>query len=333
MKTILITGATGFLGTHLVEQLREAEPEARLRLMSRRAGTTDGSDQIEAIAGDITNAADVDAAVQGVEEIYHLAGTVERAPTNSWHLYDVHVEGTRYVCESARRHGVKRIVLASSSGTVAVGRDPVERTEESGYATDVVSRWPYYLSKIYAEKLVQWHCEHHNLPVVIVNPSLLLGPGDTRESSTKDIRLYLEGQIQAVPTGGLNLVDARDAAAGARAAMRKGRVGERYLLGGPNWTFREWMSHVEDLSGVRGPFLSPSLGAALLLAGIARKVLPLVGGAFKLDDESIRMSALYWYCDSAKARDELGFVTRDPMETLRDTIDDLRRRNSELRAP
>ena len=332
MKTILITGATGFLGTHLVEQLREAEPEARLRLMSRSANTEDGSGQIEAVAGDITDPADVDTAVEGVEEIYHLAGTVERSPANSWHLYDVHVEGTRYVCEAARRHGVKRIVLASSSGTVAVGRDPVERTEESGYAIDVILRWPYYLSKVYAEKLVLWHHENHGLPVVIVNPSLLLGPGDTRESSTKDVRLYLEGQIQAAPTGGLNLVDARDAAAGARAAMRKGRLGERYLLGGPNWTFREWIDRVEAVSGVRGPLFSPPSGVALFLAGIARKVLPLVGGAFKLDDESIRMSALYWYCDSGKARNELGFVTRDPMETLRDTIDDLRRRNPELQA-
>ncbi len=332
MKTILITGATGFLGTHLIEQLREAEPDVRLRLMSRSVSAENGSGRMEAVAADITDPAAVDAVVEGVEEIYHLAGTVERSPTDPWHLYDVHVEGTRHVCEAARRHGVHRLVLASSSGTVAVGRDPVERTEDSGYATEVVSRWPYYLSKIYAEKLVLWHHEQHGLPVVIVNPSLLLGPGDTRESSTKDVRLYLEGQIQAAPTGGLNLVDARDAAAGARAAMSKGRVGERYLLGGPNWTFREWINNVEDISGVRGPLLSPPLGAALFLAGVARTLLPLVGGDFKLDDESIRMSALYWYCDSAKARHELGFQTRDPMETLRDTIDDLRRRNPELQA-
>ena len=331
MKTILITGATGFLGTHLVDLLHQEEPEARLRLMSRSASIPNGSSGIEAVAGDITNAEQVRRAVEGVDEIYHLAGAVERAPTNPWRQYDVHVEGTRHICEAARRSGVKRIVLASSSGTVAVDREPLVRNEDSGYTNEFVAEWPYYLSKIYAEKLALWYYEHHGLPIVIINPSLLLGPGDERESSTKDMRLYLEGQIRVVPTGGLNLVDARDAAAGARAAMRHGRLGERYLLAGPNWTFREWIDHVEAVSGVRGPFLSPSSGVALFLAGVARRLLPLAGGAFELDDASIRMSALYWYCDAAKARAELGFEPRDPMETLRDTVDDLRERHPELR--
>lgn len=332
MKTILITGATGFLGTHLVDLLRREEPQARLRLISRSGSPSNGASQIETVAADITNAEQVERVVEGVDEIYHLAGTVERTPSDPWRLYDVHVEGTRHLCEAARRAGVSKIVLASSSGTVAVDRDPVFRNEDSGYTNEFVSEWPYYLSKIYAEKLVLRYHQQHGLPVVIVNPSLLLGPGDTRESSTRDMRLYLEGQIMAVPTGGLSLVDARDAAAGARAAMQRGRPGERYLLGGPNWTFRDWIDHVEQVSGLRGPFLSPSPRAALLMARVARRVLPLFGGAFKLDDESIRMSALYWYCDTSKARAELNFVTRDPMETMRDTIEDLRTRYPELRA-
>ena len=90
------------------------------------------------------------------------------------------------------------------------------------------------------------------------------------------------------------------------------------------------MDRVEALSSVRAPLLSPSLGAALVLANIARRTLPLIGRQFKLDNESIRMSALYWFCDSTKARTELGFETRDPMDTLRETIDDLRRRHPGL---
>ena len=131
MKTILITGATGFLGTHLVDLLRREEPESRLRLMSRSASVPNGTSGIEAVAGDITNAEQVRRAVEGVDEIYHLAGAVERSPANSWKQYDVHVEGTRHICEAARRSGVKRIVLASSSGTVAVDREPVVRNEDT----------------------------------------------------------------------------------------------------------------------------------------------------------------------------------------------------------
>ena len=322
MKTILITGGTGFLGKHLVRRLQEAEPEARLRLLCR-SDPGPRPPRIEVARGDITAAGDVASAVEGADEIYHLAGFVERETSDPWRMYRTHVEGTRNLCEAARRFGVKRIVIVSSSGTVAVGREPRIRDEQSGYAKDVVAGWPYYLSKIYQEKLALWYVEHHKLPIVIANPSLLLGPGDERRSSTGDVALFLEGQIMVVPTGGLNIVDVRDVAAGLIGAMRRGRIGERYLFGGPNWTFAEWMERVAELAGVRPPLISPPLGLALFSARLLRRVLPWIGRQFKLDDQSIKMSALYWYCDSRKARYELGFQSRDPMDTLRDTMEDL----------
>jgi dihydroflavonol-4-reductase len=292
--------------------------------LCRGSSSLDNTGPIEVLHGDIISPQDVDIAVAGVDEIYHLAGIVSRDPGNQWLLYRTHIQGTRNVCEAARRHGVKKIVAVSSSGTIAVSRLPVAHREDSGYKYDVVGRWPYYLSKIYAEKLALGYFREFQLPVVVVNPSLLLGPGDDRGSSTGDVALFLEGQIMAVPLGGINFVDARDAARGAIAAMRSGRVGERYLLGGPNWAFREFVQHLSRVSGVPAPKLRLPLRLSLLSAAVLREVMPWVGKSFPLDDVSIRMSALFWYCDSSKAHSELGFDTRDPIETLQDTVVDIR---------
>ncbi len=330
MKTVLVTGASGFLGKHLVRLLLDSDREARIRVFSRGPFPQAEADKgrVEAVRGDIADADAVNAAVAGCPRIYHLAGVVERSPADPWMAYRTHVEGTRNVCEAMRRHGAERCVAVSSSGTIAVGKTPEPANENSPYTHEIVKRWPYYLSKIYQEKQALWHYRRHKTPIVIVNPSLLLGPGDDRGSSTDDVRLFLAGQIQALPTGGLNLVDARDAAAGIAAAMEKGRLGERYLLGGENLTFHEWIRLTARLSGVAAPkFMLPE-AAARAGAALLRKLYPLWGGKFEPDDESIRMSSLFWYCDTSKARRELGFAARPTEETMRDTIDDIRRRSS-----
>jgi dihydroflavonol-4-reductase len=221
---------------------------------------------------------------------------------------------------------VDRVLVASSSGTIAVSHEPVIHNEESGFKIDIVHKWAYYLSKVYAEKAALSLFERKKLPLVIINPALLLGPGDERGSSTGDLALLLEGQIPSMPLGGMSFVDARDAAAGAIAAMEKGRDGERYLLGGPNWTFREIIHQVAADSGVRPPLLELPLRLSQAAAPVMRRLMPLVGRRFKLDDATIEMSSMFWYCDCSKAARELGFTTRDPAATLRETVEDLRRR-------
>ena len=326
MKPILVTGATGFLGKHLVEQLRRSEPDAHLRLLCRGPSPWDQEPQVEVVRGDITSPADVSRAVEGAGAVFHLAGVVSRDPQDKWRLYRIHVEGTRNVCEAARLHRPEKIVVVSSSGTVAVSREPVIHGESAGYKHDIVGEWPYYLSKIFAEKLAFSYVKHWQLPIVLVNPSLLLGPGDDRSSSTGDVALFLEGQIMALPLGGLNFVDARDAAAGLIAAMRSGQVGERYLLGGPNWTFRQLIEAVSEISGIRAPQRQLGLRASLLGAQLLHGIYAFLGKTYRLDEASIKMSALFWYCNSEKARARLGFQTRDPIDTLRDTVEDIRRR-------
>ena len=324
MKTILITGSTGFLGKHLVAQLLEAEPEARLRLLCRGVAPKADSNRVEVVVGDILDRDAVKAASTGVQEIYHLAGMVEREPVDPWLMFNLHVEGTRNVCEAMIEHDVPKAVFASTSGVCAVGYEPAELDESAPYAQDVVWEWPYYTSKIYAEKLALWYVQHRKLNIVHVNPSLLLGPGDDRRSSTRDVEMFLDGQIKVIPLGGLNLVDVRDAALGCLLAMEKGKGGERYLLGGPNMTFYEWIRRTSRISGVRAPKMMVPLPVSLWGARVLRKVMPWFGKRFDLDDASIRMSAVYWYCNSRKAREELGFTTRDADVTLRETVEYLR---------
>lgn len=324
MSVTLITGSTGFLGKHLLQLLLEREPETRFRVLCRGEGPGVGGDRVEVVQGDVTSRDDVFQAAEGAERIYHAAGFVEREPKNAWPLYNTHVEGTRNVCEAMRKHGTQKAVFVSTSGVCAVGVEPTERDETAPYAQGVVFEWDYYLSKLYAEKLALWYVEHRKLPIVHVNPSLMLGPGDERRSSTKDVELFLNGQIMVTPVGGLNLVDVRDAATGTMLAMEKGRVGERYLLGGPNMTFHEWIQRSSKISGVSAPKMMVPLWLSLFGARVLRKLYPLIGKQFELDDASIQMSALYWYCDSSKAREELGFETRDPDETIGATIEYLR---------
>ncbi|MCW5980050.1 MAG: NAD-dependent epimerase/dehydratase family protein [Bryobacteraceae bacterium] len=325
-KPILVTGASGFLGKHLVAQLRAESNGAPLRILNFGPCPFRDDPALEIVEGSITSRDDVMRAMEGCGQVYHLAGAVSRNPRDKWKMFDLHVEGTRNVCEAALRHGPEKVALVSSSGTVAVSKEPVIHNEDSGFQIEVVGRWYYYLSKIYAEKLALDYVRRHSLPLVITNPALLLGPGDDFGSSTRDIEILLKGQLMGIPGGGMCFVDARDAAAGLIGAMRFGRVGERYLLGGVNWTLREVMERVAEIARIRPPILQPSLGFSLASARVLRRLLPLAGKSFPLDDTTIEMSAHFWYFDSAKAASELGFGARDPIETLRDTVAYIRAR-------
>jgi len=323
MRPILVTGATGFLGRHLVEHLKRTETLSTIRVLCRGASTFDQDSAVEVVRGDVTESRDVDRAMEGAGYVYHLAGFVSRDPRDAERLMRAHVEGTRNVCESSIKHRVERVVVVSSSGTIAVSKQPVVHDEQAGYKNDIVGRWPYYLSKIFQEKLAFWFHQNKDLPVVVVNPALLLGPGDDRGSSTGDIRLFLEGQILSMPLGGVNFIDARDAAEATASAMRLGRVGQRYLLGGPNWTCRKLVRELSEIAAVRPPIFEMGLGGARFGAKMLRWIKP----GFQLDDATIEMSAHFWYCNSAKAEAELGLKVRDPQATLTETIDDIRRRS------
>ena len=320
----LVTGGTGFLGAHLV-RLLVAEGVKGIRVLATSAPSWLEELGVETVRGSVTSADDLARAVEGVGEVYHLAGRVSREPGDAHEMYHLHVEGTRLLCEAAAAAGVRSIVVASTSGTVAVTEDgAVVPDEEWPTPLDIVSRWPYYASKIYQERVALQHFSGRGRRLVLMNPSLLLGPGDERLSSTKVVLDFLSRKIVAVPKGGLSFVDARDAAQAFHAAMRQGRPGERYLLGAANWTFREFFGRLERLTKTPAPFLS--LPSKLTLAG-ARAVGALYRGwklASPVEPAEIEMAEYFWYLDASKARADLGFTPRDPQETLLDTVNYVR---------
>ncbi len=324
--TVLVTGGTGFLGEHVVMELRKQKRAVRVLARSRSPILEDLG--AEVIRGDVTSGPEVAQAMDGVSAVFHLAGVVSRDPDDGQRMMRTHVDGTRRVMESMAALGVKRMILASTSGTIAVSERDEVLDETSGSTEELVSGWPYYVSKIYQERLAFELGGKLGIEVVSVNPSLLLGPGDRRLSSTGDVRRFLRRQIPSVPRGGINFVDARDAAAATVAALDKGRAGERYLLGGPNWTMKEFFGRLSRVSNVRGPWMKvPSSLDRFARAGasMVEHVWRSRGKEPPIDRISVEMSEHYWWFDSAKAERELGFEARDPQLTLHDTVDYLRR--------
>ena len=327
MTNVLVTGATGFLGRHLVRALVERGHE--VVALVREDKLDDAFLTLGATIehGDVLDRASVERAAEGCEVLFHCAGRVSRDPKDAEALHRLHVEGTKVALDGARAKGVKRVVFASTSGVVAVSNDPEPTNEDAPPPTHLIASWPYYRSKLYAE-MAAFDRSGPDFEVTAVNPALLLGPGDLTGSSTGDVVDIIEGKVPFVPGGGISFVDARDAALGMLLAWKKGRAGRRYLLHAQNLSLKAFADKVSRVAGVAPP--KGELPRSRLIAGIgadfAKKMQKHIPGLPSLDRASAEMAQAFWYVDSTRAQEELGWVARDPMETLADTIADLRSR-------
>ena len=325
-ERIAVTGGTGFLGQAVVAALADADHT--VTSVARSTARALDRPGVTQVVGSILDAEALARAVEGADVVYHLAGLVSRDPRDAEAMRRLHVDGTRQVLEAARAAGARRVVLASTSGTVGCARTPdVVAGDDAPYCDAAITGWPYYETKIAAERAAWELAEAHDLPMISLNPSLILGPGDTRGSSTGDIARFLRGQVPSVPPGGLSLVDVRDLAPVFVAARSAGEVGTRYVLGAANLTIAELFHRLERLSGVRGPRLRLPNAVARAGASVLERGARLLGRTPPVDRASVEMAERYWYIDSARARRDLGFAPRPVDETLADTIADLRARD------
>lgn len=314
MGKTLVTGGTGFLGSHVVRALAARGDE--LRLLVRRGSDLDHLSDLdfERVNGDVTDRRAVRRAMDGTDRVFHLAGTTSLRGQDRESTFELNVNGTRIVLEEALAAEVQRAVHTSS--VAAIGPAKPHGTADETQPFRAGHLGIAYINSKHEAEVEALRLAAHGLPVVCVNPSFVLGPDDPKGTSMQLVRRFLLGRIPAYVDGGLNIVDVRDVAQGHLLADEKGEVGERYILGGRNFTLDRLFADMARISGREPPPLKlPGRLAALGVELMARMGMPL---PISLDE--VRSATLWWTYRNTKARKELGFEPRPHEETLEDAV-------------
>jgi dihydroflavonol-4-reductase len=317
---ILITGGTGFVGSAVAIALSRSGYDVRalVRPSSSRANLA-GLD-VEIVDGDIRDPIAVSRAMMGVRFAFHVAADYRLWARYPEEIVQTNVEGTRTVMRAALSAGVERIVYTSSVAALALGNNG-EAADESTALLERDAIGSYKRSKVIAQALVIRMIAEEGLPAVIVNPSTPIGPRDIRPTPTG--RLVVEaasGRVPAFVDTGLNLVHVDDVAAGHVAALERGAIGERYILGGENVLLHDMLSAIGEITGKRAPKVRIPRAAVYPIAIAAEALAKVMSKEPFVTLDGLRMSKHRMFFTAAKAERELGFRARPYREALRDAV-------------
>jgi dihydroflavonol-4-reductase len=315
----LVTGASGFVGAAVVRALLAGGAEVRVLLRAHSNRRNLEALAVEPVLGDLADVPSLERALAGCEALFHVAADYRLWTPDPQSLYRSNVEGTRNIVEAARRSGIERMVYTSSVATIGLRSDG-RPSDESDAASlqDMIGH--YKRSKFLAEA---WVCEaaRGGMPIVIVNPSTPIGPGDVKPTPTG--RLVLDaatGRMPAYVDTGLNIVHVDDVAAGHLLAYEHGRIGERYILGGTDLSLQRILSMIATASGRRAPRLRLPRATLLPLAYAAEALARLSGRETRITVDGVRMARHRMYFSSAKAVRELGYRWRPAQQAIDDAV-------------
>src|SRR5262245_36808041 len=314
MAPTLVTGGTGFIGSHVVRQLAERGDELRLLIREGRDASHLDEFEFERAGGDVTDRESVRAAMEGVEKVFHVAGTTSMRNRDRDKVFEVNVGGTRNVMEEALSAGVVRVVHTSSAG--AVGPAEPHGTADESQPFKAGRLGIAYINAKHDAETVAMRVAAQGLPVVVVNPTFVLGPDDPTGTSNRLVRRLLLRRIPAYIDGGVNIVDVRDVARGHLLADERGNEGERYLLAARNFTLQRLFADLSRIAGVPPPPVRMPGNA--LLAGV--EALGRAGLWVPASPDEVRSGMQWWTYRNDKAVNELGFEPRPHEETLQDTV-------------
>ena len=315
----LLTGGTGFVGAAVARALlREGwQVRALARPTSDRRNLLGLG--LETVDGDLGDAQGLERAASGCAALFHVAADYRLGARHPQELYQTNVEGTRNILNAARSARLERVVYTSSVATIGLPADGTPGDEATPVAvTDMIGH--YKRSKFLAEQVAR-EFARAGTPVVIVNPSTPVGPGDIKPTPTG--RMVLDaaaGRMPAYVDTGLNIVHVDDVAAGHLLALQRGRSGECYILGGENMTLQAILADIAQLVGRKPPRLRLPAGALLPVALVAEAVARLSGGSTRLTVEGVRLARKRMFFCSDKAVRELGYRWRPARAAFADAV-------------
>jgi dihydroflavonol-4-reductase len=302
-----VTGATGFLGSHVARVL--ADNGADMRLLVRSSSNLRNIEGLRAdrALGDLRDPASLEKAMAGCDVVFHVAADYRLWVRDPNEMYRSNLEGTRAILEAARKNGVRRVVYTSSVATIGFTRNGYPANEDSPVSlADMIGH--YKRSKFMAEQLAL-EAGRSGLEVVVVNPTTPVGDQDVKPTPTGRIVVdFLKRKFPAYVETGLNLVDVRECARGHVTALEKGKSGERYILGGENLTLKQILDKLAKITGLPSPILKlPYIFA--YAAGIADEIVTgrLRGREPRATIDTVRMGAKKMFASSDKAERDLGW--------------------------
>jgi dihydroflavonol-4-reductase len=302
---ILVTGAAGFLGSHLTRQLvaRGADVRVLLRPSSNNRAIADLP--LEYITGDLRDAASLDRALAGVQRVFHVAADYRLWSKRSQDIYDSNVGGTKNLLEAAKRAGVEQFVYTSTVATIAVDRPEHPNEFTDAKLEEMVGH--YKRSKWLAEKEVL-DLAKQGFPAIVAMPTTPVGPWDWKPTPTGKIILdFLNGKMAGYVETGLNFVGVEECAAGHILVAEKGIAGERYLLGAENLTLKGVLDLLADLTGLPAPSLKIPHGLALGVAYAETAFSRLIGREPQIPIEGVKIAQHVMFVNCSRAVRELGF--------------------------
>ncbi len=318
----LVTGATGFLGSHVAHVL--AEQGAELRLLVRPASDLRNVDGLKAdrVVGDLRDPASVERAVSGCEVVFHVAADYRLWVRDPDEMYRSNLEGTRSLLEAARKQGVRRVVYTSSVATMGFTSDHESVADEQSPVSMADMIGHYKRSKFMAEQ-VAIGAAKSGVDVVIVNPTTPIGERDIKPTPTGRIVVdFLKRKFPAYVETGLNLVDATECARGHIQALEKGRSGERYILGGENLTLKQILDRLAAITGLKSPTVKLPYFFALATGVVDEMVTGrILGREPRATIDAVRMGRKMMFVSAAKAERELGWKTVPVENALRRSVD------------